>query len=206
MVHCPGCQLDQGWCVLHGDGVRDVWKVTDAARSMMHSHLRELPQRRSHSEGVARAMDGLYSTAHPSVRDEARAAGLLHDIGYGTVDTGLHSLDGALALRGTTLEFLAPLVAWHSTAAPESAARGIPIEVPQPNDAEMRAALWVADFSTSPDGSRTVPADRIADIRTRYASGSPVIAALDGGLPDFVDALRLWGLHAQADAVEVAGA
>lgn len=198
---CEGCRVERVRRQL--EDLREGC-ASDAARALMRSHLRDLPRRRAHSEGVARAMGGLYGTAHPTVRDVAIAAGLVHDIGYGTVRTGLHSLDGATALEGTSLQFLAPLVAWHSTAAQESATRGIPIEVPQPEDPRIRAALWVADFSTSPVGRPIAPVDRIADIRERYAPDSPVIAALDAGMVDFIAALRLWGRHGEADAVGAA--
>jgi len=33
----------------------------------------------------------------------------------------------------------------------------------------------------------------------------PVIAALDAGMTDFIAALRLWGRHGEADAVDAAG-
>ncbi|ATG52041.1 phosphohydrolase [Brachybacterium vulturis] len=205
MMDVPGRQTGQECPIRHGDRPGSVGRgASDAARALMHSHLRDLPRRRAHSEGVARAMNDLYASAHPTVRVVAIAAGLVHDIGYGTVRTGLHSLDGATALEGTPLQFLAPLVAWHSTAAQESATRGIPIEVPQPEDPRMRAALWIADFSTSPTGRPIAPVDRIVDIRERYAPDSPVIAALDAGMADFIAALRLWGRHGEADAVGAA--
>lgn len=200
----PGRQTGQERPIRHGDRPDSVDRgASGAARALMRSHLRDLPRRRAHSEGVARAMSNLYASAHPTVRDEAVAAGLVHDIGYSTVRTGLHSLDGATALEGTSLQFLAPLVAWHSTAAQESAARGIPIDIPIPEDERMRAALWVADFSTSPTGRPIAPVDRIVDIRERYAPDSPVITALDAGIADFIAALRLWGRHGQADALGV---
>ena len=202
----PGRRTGQEWSIRHGDRPERVDRgVSGAARALMRSHLRDLPRRRAHSEGVARAMNDLYASAHPTVRDEAVAAGLVHDIGYGTVRTGLHSLDGATALEGTSLQFLAPLVAWHSTAAQESAARDIPIDIPVSEDPWMRAALWVADFSTSPTGRPIAPVDRIADIRERYVPDSPVITALDTGMTGFIAALRLWGRHGEADAVGAAG-
>lgn len=206
MMDVPGHQTGQEWSIRHGDSPGSVGRgASGAARALMHFHLRDLPRRRAHSEGVARAMNDLYASAPPTVRDEAIAAGLVHDIGYGTVRTGLHSLDGAKALEGTSLQFLASLVAWHSTAAQESAARGVPIDVPQPEDPRMRAALWVADFSTSPTGRPIAPKDRIADIRERYAPDSPVITALDAAMADFIAALRLWGRHGQADTVDATG-
>src|SRR5699024_8621670 len=91
----PGRRTGQEWSIRHGDRPERVDRgVSDAARALMRSHLRDLPRRRAHSEGVARAMNNLYASAHPTVRDEAVAAGLVHDIGYGTVRTGLHRLDG----------------------------------------------------------------------------------------------------------------
>jgi len=127
----------------------------------------------------------LYANESSQLRNIAAAVGLIHDVGYGAPDTGHHAIDGARIVSRTSLAPLAPLVAWHSTAKYEAQERGMVIDVPYPHDSLMAARLWVADFSTTPQGEKTTPEQRMGEIRLRYPSGSPVISALDASLEDF---------------------
>lgn len=185
--HCPGCELDGPWCAAHGSGDADtgITKVSELAFEAMTHWLSGLPRRLAHSTGVGHRMHDLLADHHPVLRDQGRAAGFLHDVGYARLDTGLHSVDGARMLAGTCLEPLAPLVAWHSTARWEAQCRGLVIEFDDPSDDLLADALWFADFTTSPDGEPISAADRLADIRDRYAPDSPVIVALDASMPEF---------------------
>lgn len=147
-----------------------------------------LEDRLLHSIAVGRKVHALLPERSREERDVARALGILHDIGYARPVTGFHPLDGAATLIGTEFEPLAPQVAWHSTARHEAAARGILIPFPEPEDERLRAALWIADFTTSPAGLPVTTTSRVRDIRERYPQDSPVIAALDAALGDLAEA------------------
>lgn len=154
---------------------------------------RSLPDRLAHNLAVGEALGRLYA-GRPG-EDTARALGILHDIGYFYPVTGFHPTDGAEALSGGEFADLAPQVAWHSTARYEAAARDTTIEVPEPEDVILRAALWVADFTTSPTGTPVTLDERVREIRDRYPSGSPVVAALDASLDDLAAAERMVQEH-----------
>lgn len=118
--------------------------------------------------------------------------GVLHDIGYGYCDTGMHALDGANVLHqvGAPREVVTQ-VAHHSTAVWEVAARRMTVSLRGefgPPDPLIHAIIWVADFATSPTGHPVTADERIADIRSRYPAESEVIVALDRSLAHFRNA------------------
>lgn len=124
------------------------------------------------------------------------AAGTLHDIGYAYPDTGHHAIDGARFLHGCGLpDTLVNLVAHHSTSRQEAAERGLLDELAVfPVPAKWpAAALWVADFTTSPTGIRVTVAERVAEIRGRYEPDTAVIRALDAATEEMIAAVMLVG-------------
>lgn len=188
--HCPGCALDPGACVQH-PGDRYAPAAADLAREM----LADLPDRCAHSLGVGRRARqlALLTDSSPAWVDWVSAAALVHDIGYGSPRSGMHARDGAEVLdeRGDDLAELAPLVAWHSTAPWEYAARGMS-DPPWVRPVGLDAALlWVADFTTTPAGEPTTLEARVAEIRSRYPEGSPVIEALDASADEMATAVGL---------------
>jgi putative nucleotidyltransferase with HDIG domain len=158
--------------------------VTDVVRAheLAESSLRDsLPRRWAHSRGVAACARRLA----PLVGADAallEAAAVLHDIGYAPplVDTGFHPLDGARHLRA--LPDLDPrvvrLVANHSFALLEADERGLreelAVEFPLLDDPLLVDALVYCDMTTTPDGERTTPEDRIGEILGRYGTDSLV--------------------------------
>lgn len=152
-----------------------------------------------HSISVQNALDDL--TAGTPWRSDSilGIAGLVHDIGYGVKDypLGVHFLDGAFELEARGYTELADVVAYHSTARWEAQARGVQPMLAEftPPDSVRSAALWVADFTTSPAGERVSVGVRVADIRARYAPGSAAVAALDASLSDYSSAVQLLADH-----------
>lgn len=124
------------------------------------------------------------------------AAGALHDIGYAHPDTGHHAIDGARFLRAHGLpDTLVSLVAHHSTARHEASQRGLLSELavfPAPASWPA-AALWVADFTTSPTGVPVTVTERVNEIRGRYTPDTPVIRALDAAHNEMLAAVMLIG-------------
>lgn len=157
----------------------------------------ELEDRLLHSLAVGWKLHELSADRTAAERDAAQALGFLHDLGYARPETGFHPVDGAQMLMGTEFEDLAPQVAWHSTSRYEAEARGIQIPFPEPQDDFLRAALWVADFTTSPSGITVTVDDRIQEIRERYPATSPVLTALEGAVVDLSAAVGLVAAHCQ---------
>lgn len=153
------------------------------AETFMLSSLESLPQRVAHSYGVARRMEQLVvaPSVDPEWNQRMVAAAMVHDVGYGYPQTGMHALDGAVALaaRESQLADLAPHVCWHSTARFEYAARGMEdIAFAQPDPVEQ-ILLWVADFTTTHLGQPTTWAERLDGIVSRYPDPTdPVRIAL----------------------------
>lgn len=155
-------------------------------------------QRLAHTLAVGERMAELARSRGNSsdMVDLYAAAGALHDIGYAYPDTGHHAIDGARHLHACGMpDTLVNLVAYHSTARYEAAERGMQAAL-RAFAAPARwpaAALWVADFTTSPTGARVTVSERIGEIRGRYAPDSPVIRALDASRDDLTAALVLVG-------------
>lgn len=137
-------------------------------------------QRLRHIAGVARRADFAATRLVPNEeRDVVVSAAWLHDIGYapGLIDTGSHSIDGALHL----LRLGAPgnvvgLVAYHSAAEQEVAARRLSVRLadfPRPRG-QLLDLLTYADMTTDPNGYETTAAERLDGILARYAKSDPV--------------------------------
>ena len=158
---------------------RTAW-AADLARKQL---ARSLPRRWSHTQGVAARSRKIA----PMLGDHAElveAAAWLHDIGYAPelVDTGFHPLDGARFLRASgTCDELCSLVAHHTNALHEARERGLADalqeEFDRPPDL-LLSALTYCDLTTSPDGTRVSPRERINEILARYADDHPVHRAV----------------------------
>lgn len=188
---CIGCMADFGFCAVHG-----ARSIAGDAATLADARLSG--DRLAHSRGVAnRAAElvQLRGSVAPVVIEVFKALGYLHDIGYAAPRSGMHALDGATFLGGHThWQWVCPHVAWHSTARWEYEKRCMAkprVEHPSRHDHQL---LWVADFTTSPAGETVSAQARVDDIRGRYSSDSPVVAALEASLPSMNEALLRVGV------------
>jgi putative nucleotidyltransferase with HDIG domain len=105
------------------------WAATESRRLLVGN-----PDRWLHVQGVARLASKVAPVLGNADGRMLVAAAFLHDVGYSENlrMTGAHQLDGARYLRslGLDLERLACLVAHHSEAGFEIAARGLTAELP----------------------------------------------------------------------------
>lgn len=84
------------------------------------------------------------------------------------------------------------LVAHHSFALLEAAERGLEGELAAefpPGDPVLTDALCFADMTTAPDGGPVEPADRLAEIQSRYGPGDVVTRFIDRARPDIMAAV-----------------
>ena len=146
--------------------------------------------RRAHSLAVGRKVESEVSRVHRSVRAElVAAAAVLHDIGYGHPDSGLHALDGArfLAAEGFS-PVVCNLVAHHTASTYEANERGVDLaayaafRVTQDLSA-AHALLWWADMTTGPQGQDVTVEDRLAEISSRYGPGDTVTRFIERARP-----------------------
>ncbi|MCF3102946.1 HD domain-containing protein [Streptomyces roseoverticillatus] len=156
-------------------------RMTKWAYELSETLLSEpLPRRWAHSLGVAEQARSL----QPILGDDAElleAAAILHDIGYSPalVKTGFHPLDGARFLRHDQKadERIVRLVAHHTFALLEAEERGLLEELSSEfvmEEPHLVDALVYCDMTTTPDGTRTEPTDRVAEIVRRYSPDSVV--------------------------------
>ncbi|NEA82689.1 HD domain-containing protein [Actinospica acidiphila] len=149
--------------------------LTEWAYSLSEAMLSEpLPRRWAHSLGVAKCARSL----RPILDDDGElleAAAVLHDVGYSPTiaTTGFHPLDGARFLRDQegADERVVRLVAHHSCALLEAEERGLRKELEtefQLERPDLVDALIYCDMTTTPDGTRTTPAERLDEIVKRY--------------------------------------
>ncbi|OEV31541.1 phosphohydrolase [Streptomyces nanshensis] len=149
--------------------------LAEWAYSLSESLLAEpLPRRWAHSLGVAERARSL----RPILGEDAElleAAAVLHDIGYSPsiATTGFHPLDGARFLRQqeNVDERVVRLVAHHSCALLEAEQRGLRDELASEFELErpeLVDAMIYCDMTTTPDGTRTTPTDRLDEIAQRY--------------------------------------
>jgi putative nucleotidyltransferase with HDIG domain len=142
------------------------------AMCLAESLLGELPQRLSHSAGVARRAADLSAAVHPTDRDLLLCAAWLHDIGYAPAarDTGFHPLDGARLLRREGWpERLCALVAHHSGACFMADAQGVTGLAEFPDEASpVTDALAAADQTTGVRGEAAFLEDRLAEALARH--------------------------------------
>jgi hypothetical protein len=130
--------------------------------------------RRAHSLAVGRKVEGVASRIRPALRSDLVAASVLHDIGYGHVETGFHPLDGArfLAREGFS-PTVCHLVVHHSASTYEAEERGIDLAVYREfavdqDLGEAHAVLWWADMTTGPRGEDLPVEERLDEICARY--------------------------------------
>ena len=185
MTECPGCRLDGPHCASHRHSLPSLARVI-LELEPLHA------QRVRHSQTVAaqvrRLAAPLAGRVGPHTLAVWEAAAYLHDVGYGHPDTAQHAIDGARYLRdlGVPAAIVA-LVAWHSTSRHEIAARGLAVDLTAewgPVDPLAHAVLWVADFTTSPQGVVVPLEERLDGIRRRYPASDPVVRALDAATAD----------------------
>ncbi|WP_083894217.1 HD domain-containing protein [Nocardia tenerifensis] len=159
------------------------------AERLARKHLRELPSRLKHVEGVARQsrrIAGLVDDPTLLV-----AAAWLHDIGYAphVVETGFHPLDGAEFLRTQGApDRLCALVANHSCAHVEARRREVSLPWPDERTA-LRDALWWADMTTAPTGKTVDARDRLAEVRERYGPDHVVTQSIAEAASEILEAV-----------------
>ncbi|MFI2284522.1 HD domain-containing protein [Nocardia beijingensis] len=167
-----------------------TYDLVDWAADVAREHLRDLPRRLRHVEGVARRA----ALAGEVADDEELlvAAGWLHDVGYAPklAQTGFHPIDGAMFLREVgASERLCALVANHSCACVEARYRGLVIEWPD-EEGPLRDALWWADMTTTASGEDTTLSERLSDVYRRYGHGDVVSRSLRDAEPALRDAVE----------------
>ncbi|WP_369373454.1 HD domain-containing protein [Promicromonospora sp. Populi] len=134
--------------------------------------------RLAHSIGVGRRAEHV---ARVLGRPELLvSAAYLHDVGYAApaCDTGLHQLDGARYLRSLGApDQLSSLVAHHTAATVEAAARGLDTtlrqEFPAPSG-DLLDLLTYCDLTTSAQGEVVTVDQRFDRIYDRYPPGHVV--------------------------------
>ncbi|MEV4139372.1 HD domain-containing protein [Dactylosporangium sp. NPDC049742] len=172
--------------------------IVTSARAIAETLLAEaLPRRWNHVRAVGATASHDASRAVPEADHAVLiAAAWLHDIGYapGVASSGLHALDGARWLRDQGHDMrIAALVAYHSCAVFEAAARGLSEELAAEFSDEQSAvtdALWYADMTTGPDGQRLSVHERLAEIRARYGPDDIVTQFWAEAEPTLLDAVR----------------
>lgn len=168
------------------------WPGSSSAPALAQALLGPGTRRHRHSAGVARAAAAAAAAVPPTDTGLLVAAAWLHDIGYSEqiAATGFHPLDGARHLRslGAPLR-LCSLVANHTSAAVEAAARGLLSaltgEFPAERSATADALTW-ADLTTSPDGDPVTAEQRLAEVLTRYPPGHVVHTCITAAAPDLL--------------------
>ncbi|MGH2941245.1 MAG: HD domain-containing protein [Solirubrobacteraceae bacterium] len=156
--------------------------VVDWARREAQHALRSATRRWMHTQAVAERAAEIAGVVAIEDRGTLVAAAYLHDIGYGAdlTVTGFHPLDGAVWLRAHGRERLARLVAHHSGARFEAAARGYAEDLAEfvEERSAVADALAYCDLTTGPTGERVTVAARLGEIKVRYGPASPVTQAI----------------------------
>jgi HD domain len=136
--------------------------------------------RRAHSLAVGRKAAAAAAGIAPALRADLMVAAVLHDIGYGHVETGFHPLDGAQFLaRAGFSAVVCNLVVHHSASTYEAEERGIDLAVYADfavgqDLTEAHAVLWWADMTTGPQGQDMTVEERLDEICSRYGPGAVV--------------------------------
>ena len=168
--------------------------VEDAAALAETKLAQVLPQRWRHVRSVARRARWVAKTL--GLPDDLVAAAWLHDIGYAPdlAVTGFHPLDGARYLRRAGVDGqVVSLVAYHSCAQIEADLRGLGVELAtefSPGNSLLTDALLYCDMTTGPDGDGVSPADRLAEIRTRYGPDHVVTQFIELATPEILASAR----------------
>lgn len=157
--------------------------VSDNARALALRTLEGLPERVSHTAGVATVMSARTLQLDDQIQDELVAAAWLHDIGYAAdlASSGFHPLDGAQFVSEMGYSALVvSLIAHHSGAAVEAEERGLDAELsrfPLP-DSRLLDLLTFADMTTGPTGEGVTVEARLNEILGRYPKHGPVFRAV----------------------------
>ena len=145
--------------------------------------------RRAHSLALGRKAEAAAARIAPALRADVAVAAVLHDIGYGHVETGFHPLDGArfLAREGFS-PVVCNLVVHHSASTYEAEERGIDLAayedfVVDQDLSGAHAVLWWADMTTGPQGQDVTVADRLEEICARYGPGDVVTRFVNRARP-----------------------
>lgn len=147
------------------------------ARDLGWMFLHRDPRRWAHVEGVAARAEELRPAVPPEEGDLLVAAAWLHDIGCSEVlvETGFHSLDGAVYLESTGERRLAELVAHHSGSRFVADLLGLGPQLgryPFVEDA-LTDALTYADQTVGAVGERLTVGERLADTARRHGPDAP---------------------------------
>lgn len=163
--------------------------IPAAAAKIAHELVGELHPRWEHLQALGRQAEAIAATT--DFPERVVVAAWLHDIGYSPAlqDTGFHPLDGAryLAERGMDAPVV-NLVAWHTGAGYEAAARGLSDDLagfPTPRSDDLDA-LTMLDLATAPDGRPVRDSDRVAEILSRYRPGDAVHEAVTASRADLL--------------------
>lgn len=157
----------------------------EEAQSLAHDLLQDHGTRWAHlrtAGSVAARLTHLFELEEAAL---LVAAATLHDIGYSArvVQTGFHSLDGALFLRAEGYpERLVRLVAHHSWAvvtAPQNGVHDLELQFRR-EDSLLADALVYSDMHSAPSGEFIEPEARLADIARRHAN--PVLHTARAGM------------------------
>lgn len=165
--------------------------LVDRAQQLSAEHLRNLPTRFEHVQGVAATAANVVSTLDSTNTAEVVAAAWLHDIGYAPQvrRTGFHPLDGAEFVRDAGFpDLVVSLVAHHTGAMMEATERGLSDQlkgIPQP-PSDLLDLLTFADMTTGPDGTPVSADDRLREILARYDSLDPVYQAVCRSGPELL--------------------
>lgn len=159
-----------------------MWQIEEFV-DLAEGFVRGIAPRWAHVVAVGQTSEALRQ-AHPDrVGEAVLAAAWVHDLGYAPelAQTGLHALDGALALRrlGAPVEVVA-LVGHHTGAAFEAEERGMLEEwqrLPTP-DPQALDILTMIDLAASPTGQPVRDVDRVDEILRRYEREHPVHKAV----------------------------
>lgn len=161
-----------------------MWSVADADALAAELLAPKLPRRLQHVQATGRRASVLRHLSGDG-RQLLAVAGVLHDIGYSPdlVDSRFHPIDGARFLRSDGWdEAVVNLVAHHSCAVVEAERRGLLAELngefPR-IDTLPHDEICFCDMTTGPDGELVTVEERLADIRSRYGTGSIVGDAID---------------------------
>lgn len=175
----------QSWQSLPMAGTSRAPLEVEAEAAAQGLLARNLPRRHRHCGGVAAAAAPMSpSPEHVTV---LTAAGWLHDIGYGTPDTGFHPVDGArwLHTHGWP-DLICSLVAWHTSCHYEAALRGLTAALhawQQPPQDLLDALTW-ADLHTDPNGQPCSLDSRLSSIYQRYTADHVVHQAIAAAEPE----------------------
>ena len=172
----------------HAGGSLGAWAET-ASRGL----LREQARRWRHVCGVAAQARRIAAILDEWDRPYLEAAAYLHDVGYSEAlrRCGAHQLDGARFLRESGEERLARLVAHHSEARHllQLTGLGTELELYPPEVSAVADALTYCDLTTGPDGQRTTPSERMAEVDQRYGGGSVIVQAQELARPALMEAV-----------------